>query len=52
MRKYLKRIPYSEQLQDDRWKTKRNTILLRDHHKCKICGFEGNADRLANSVAV
>lgn len=44
MKYYKRRTPYYEQLEDERWKTKRYDIITRDHHRCKMCGCNGSGD--------
>lgn len=37
-------ISYDDQLQDQRWKTKRQEILQRDNHMCQMCSSKGSLD--------
>lgn len=35
-------MDYQEQLQDKRWLKKRVEILIRDKHRCTLCGYFGS----------
>ena len=41
-------IPYEEQLLDDRWITKRWSIIERDNHRCKMCGCSNSINNRLN----
>lgn len=35
-------LSYKQHLFNKKWKEKRNEILIRDQHKCRICGSTDN----------
>ena len=38
----IKEVRYLEKLQTDRWRTKREEILIRDSRRCRSCGKPNN----------
>ena len=41
-------IPYEAQLLDDRWIAKRSSIIQRDNHRCKMCGYSNSKHNQLN----
>lgn len=42
------RLSYGEQLERPEWQKKRDEILVRDSHRCQMCGSKGDIDNPLN----